>query len=60
MSQSNKIASNCKICSAAAFNNYYGVKVCEPCKVFFRRNAENKKVRNKNEFLLFIYLIQII
>ena len=34
----------CKICNAPARYSYYGAIVCEPCKMFFRRNAQNKYV----------------
>lgn len=46
MSKSNKIPSECKICSTPTFNTYYGVKSCEPCKVFFKRNVTNQPVSN--------------
>lgn len=35
---------NCKVCGATARYNYFGVIVCCPCKVFFKRNAQNPKV----------------
>ena len=48
MSKPTKQPSECKVCSGDAFNTYYGVKTCEPCKVFFKRNAENRKVKQNN------------
>ena len=50
MSQPNTTPPECEICSAPTFNSYYGVKVCEPCEVFFKQNAENSTVSsNKKE-----------
>ncbi|CAF2909536.1 unnamed protein product [Rotaria sp. Silwood2] len=33
----------CKICGASARYSYYGAVVCHSCKMFFKRNAENRK-----------------
>ncbi|CAF1102380.1 unnamed protein product [Rotaria sordida] len=40
----------CKICEAPALYSYFGVISCDPCKVFFKRNAENKKKLLKCDF----------
>jgi len=42
--QKNVTESECKVCGMKAFYCYYGVIVCKPCKVFFRRNALKEKV----------------
>jgi hypothetical protein len=34
----------CKICGAPALHSYVGVIVCCSCKMFFKRNADAKKV----------------
>ena len=34
----------CKICAGPARYSYYGAIVCQSCKMYFRRNAENGKV----------------
>ncbi len=34
--------SECKVCEASARYSYYGAIVCESCKMFFKRNAENR------------------
>ncbi len=34
----------CKICNGRARYSYYGAIVCEPCRMFFRRHAQNKYV----------------
>ncbi len=30
----------CKVCEAPAFHKYFGIASCQPCKTFFKRNAE--------------------
>lgn len=42
--QKNVTESECRVCGMKAFYCYYGVIVCKPCKVFFRRNALKEKV----------------
>ncbi len=37
--QKNPIRTKCTICGASAIYSYYGVIACQPCKVFFRKNA---------------------
>jgi hypothetical protein len=34
----------CVVCGDAARYSYYGAIVCQSCKVFFRRNAQNRSV----------------
>jgi hypothetical protein len=34
----------CLVCSGSARYSYYGAIVCQSCKVFFRRNAQNRSV----------------
>ncbi|CAF1008314.1 unnamed protein product [Rotaria sordida] len=41
--QRNSISCECKICGASARYSYYGAIVCHSCKMFFKRNAENKQ-----------------
>ncbi|CAF1044367.1 unnamed protein product [Rotaria sp. Silwood1] len=43
----NKIPVECKICGAPAYYSYVGVVVCFPCKVFFKRHAEEKQAPPK-------------
>jgi hypothetical protein len=38
------VPTECQICGASAVYSYYGVKSCQPCKVFFKRNAERGRV----------------
>ncbi len=51
---------SCQICGFDAFYSYYGVISCEACKIFFRRNAQNRKV-NRYIFKIkkFIYSFRI-
>ncbi|CAF4140081.1 unnamed protein product, partial [Rotaria sordida] len=42
--QRNSISCECKICGASARYSYYGAIVCHSCKMFFKRNAENKQI----------------
>lgn len=44
MAQVNELQSACKICLAPASNSHYGIRSCEPCKIFFRRNATKERV----------------
>ncbi|CAF0917289.1 unnamed protein product [Rotaria sordida] len=48
--QSKRVKTQCKICEAPALYSYFGVISCDPCKVFFKRNAENKKKLLKCDF----------
>jgi hypothetical protein len=34
----------CTICGGPAIYSYFGVISCQPCKVFFRRNAKQGRV----------------
>lgn len=43
----------CKICGAPAIYQYFGVISCQPCKVFFRRNANLRQVNQIHNFLFF-------
>jgi len=36
--------SECRICGACAYYAYFGVISCQPCKMFFKRNAEKTNV----------------
>ncbi|CAF1347160.1 unnamed protein product [Adineta steineri] len=38
--QVNAAAVECKICGASAKYSYFGIVSCQPCKMFFKRNAE--------------------
>ncbi len=42
--KSEKILAQCKICGAPASYSYFGVISCHSCKMFFKRNAEQRKV----------------
>lgn len=49
----------CAVCTAPAMYSYVGVIVCPSCKVFFKRNAENKTVsfiflEKKSIFILYL------
>ncbi|CAF1208114.1 unnamed protein product [Rotaria sordida] len=50
MSKSNKTSSECKICGDSASFSHYGVIACQSCKMFFKRNAENRKETLKCHF----------
>jgi hypothetical protein len=45
--QSIILSKECVICGGPAIYSYFGVISCQPCKVFFRRNAERGRVRLK-------------
>lgn len=49
----------CKICGAPAIYSYYGAIVCQPCKMFFRRNAESKQVSLYEINILFSQVIYL-
>ena len=34
----------CSVCSATAYYSYYGALACDPCRTFFRRQVQAKKV----------------
>jgi hypothetical protein len=53
--KSNKPPTQCKICRASAFYSYCSIVVCPSCKVFFKRNAETKKVRF-NHIYIFVFI----
>ncbi len=38
--QTKPVLRECTVCGAPAIYSYFGVIACQPCKVFFRRNAE--------------------
>ena len=40
----------CEICSAPARYFYFGALACPSCKMFFKRNAENKEVNQMVEY----------
>ncbi|CAF4835342.1 unnamed protein product [Rotaria sp. Silwood1] len=48
MSKSNIILSECKICGVPASYSHYGVISCMSCKMFFKRNAENRELTTIN------------
>ncbi|CAF0971698.1 unnamed protein product [Rotaria sp. Silwood1] len=48
--QKNTVLCKCKICGASARYSYYGAVVCHSCKMFFKRNAENRKLVLKCSF----------
>jgi hypothetical protein len=41
----------CKICRAPARYSYYGVISCQSCKMFFKRNAEARRVNWKHNII---------
>ncbi len=41
------LSKECAICGGPAIYSYFSVISCQPCKVFFRRNAERGRVRLK-------------
>lgn len=49
----------CKICGAPARYSYYGAVACESCKMFFKRNAENKQVM-KIEIIISSFILILI
>ncbi len=51
-----KLPTECKICGVPALYSSFGAVVCSSCKVFFRRNAQRKKVRFTYEDISFIYI----
>jgi hypothetical protein len=46
-----KLPIPCKICGALAIYSYCSIVVCPSCKVFFKRNAETKKVRFNQSYI---------
>jgi len=51
MLQKSLIASQqCKVCGATALYTNFGIISCSSCKMFFKRNAEQKQV-SQNECL---------
>jgi len=55
LQQTRTAASECKICGAPARYSYYGVVVCESCKMFFKRNGETRQVNLKQNIILCLY-----
>jgi hypothetical protein len=53
--QSTTTPTKCKICGDSAIYSYFGVIACHPCRVFFKRSAEQKKV-NRQYVFSFIYI----
>jgi len=45
----------CKICGASSRYSYYGAIVCQPCKMFFRRNTGNKEVRLTMKICFYLF-----
>ena len=41
----------CRVCNAPALFINFGARSCSSCKMFFKRNAEQPKVRKRNYFL---------
>jgi hypothetical protein len=41
------VSTECKICGGPAIYSYFGAIVCQPCKIFFRRNAKQGRVSGK-------------
>ncbi|CAF1394814.1 unnamed protein product [Rotaria sordida] len=48
--QKNPVASKCKVCGASARYSYYGAIVCHSCKMFFKRNAQDRQATLKCHF----------
>ncbi|UJR17932.1 hypothetical protein I4U23_004831 [Adineta vaga] len=46
----NDVSNQCRICGVLARFSYYGVRSCQPCKMFFRRNAMDKKKKLSCDF----------
>ena len=45
----------CLVCGDVAQYSYYGSVVCQSCKMFFKRNAQNKPVSISNVFFIEIF-----
>lgn len=45
-----KVPRECRICGADAQYSSYGTIACHACKVFFKRNAEEKQVSYKQRY----------
>ena len=43
--QAHAVPSACRICGAPALYSYFGLIVCQSCKMFFKRNAEKDPVK---------------
>lgn len=54
--QTRPVLSECKICGAPARYAYYGTVVCQSCKMFFKRNAEARSVKTKQNVIICLYL----
>ncbi len=37
----------CVICGGPAIYSYFGAIACQPCKIFFKRNAERERINSK-------------
>jgi hypothetical protein len=46
-------SNKCVVCGGSARYSYYGAIVCQSCKVFFRRNAQNRSVCLKLKNIFF-------
>ena len=47
-----KTPTSCRICGGSAKYSYFGAVVCQPCKMFFRRNAMTGFVSRTDALLL--------
>ncbi len=50
--ESTTLSKECTICGGQAIYSYFGAVACQPCKIFFRRNAERGRVSSKQRFSL--------
>ena len=61
LSKSKDLAYQCMVCTAPTMGFHYGVICCPPCKMFFKRNAESKRVGgrrpDRSEELKFVFQI---
>lgn len=52
-----KLSSFFRICGREAKYSYFGAIVCQPCKMFFRRNGQKGLVSRSKLFLFFSVVI---